>query len=116
MSASLKLKTVFAGGSTTGKTSIISVFMHDNFKQHLMTTVSPEKEYREIMSSSQKKVKLEVWDTAGQERYRSVNKIYYKEAKIAFVVYDISSPKSFKEAETYWIPETKSVLGDTASK
>ena len=90
--------------------------MHDNFKQYSLTTVSPEKEYKEIMSSNQKKVRLEIWDTAGQERYRSVNKIYYKEAKIAFVVYDISSPDSFKEAETCWIPETKSVLGDTASK
>ena len=77
MSSSLKLKTVFAGSGATGKTSIISVFMYDNFKQHTMMTVSPEKEFREIVSSNETKVLLEVWDTAGQERFRSVNKIYY---------------------------------------
>ena len=68
------------------------------------------------MSSNKTKVLLEVWDTAGQERFRSVNKIYYKEAKIAFIVYDISAPKTFEEAETYWIKETKEILGDIAGK
>ena len=116
MSSSFKLKTVFSGGSATGKTSIISVFMQDSFAKHTLTTIAPEKTFKEIVSSNKTKVILEVWDTAGQERYRAVNKIYYKNAKIAFVVYDISEPKSFEEAETYWIPETKTVLGDTGGK
>ena len=116
MSSSLKLKTVFAGSGTTGKTSIISVFMYDNFNQHTVMTVSPEKEFREIVSSNETKVLLEVWDTAGQERFRSVNRIYYKGAKIAFIVYDISKPETFQEAEEYWIPETKEILGDTGGK
>ena len=114
--SSSKIKTIFAGGGATGKTSIISVFMYDKFKQNTMMTVSPEKEYREIVTSKGAVVPLEVWDTAGQERYRSVNRIYYKNAKIAFIVYDISKPETFEEAETYWIPETKSILGDTAGK
>ena len=117
MSSSFKLKTVFSGGSATGKTSIISAFMQDTFVKNTLTTIAPEKTFKKKLSPpTKRKSSLKVWDTAWQERYRSVNKIYYKEAKIAFVVYDISEPKSFEEAETYWIPETKSVLGDTASK
>lgn len=36
-------------------------------------------------------VKFDMWDTAGQERYRSLAPMYYKGAKAAVVVYDITS-------------------------
>ena len=36
-------------------------------------------------------VKFDIWDTAGQERYRSLAPMYYKGAKAAAVVYDITS-------------------------
>lgn len=35
-------------------------------------------------------VKFDIWDTAGQERYRSLAPMYYKGAKAALVVYDIT--------------------------
>ena len=37
-----------------------------------------------------KKIKVQIWDTAGQERYKSITKTYYKGAKGAFIVYDIT--------------------------
>lgn len=36
-------------------------------------------------------IKFDMWDTAGQERYRSLAPMYYKGAKAAVVVYDITS-------------------------
>jgi GTPase SAR1 family protein len=38
---------------------------------------------------------MQIWDTAGQEKYRSIAPIYYREAKIALCVYDITSQRSY---------------------
>ena len=48
-------------------------------------------------------MKLDIWDTAGQERYRSVTKMFYKDADVALLVYDITSKKSFEELKNYWV-------------
>ncbi len=37
------------------------------------------------------RMKFDIWDTAGQERYRALAPMYYKGAKAALVVYDITS-------------------------
>ena len=38
---------------------------------------------------------LSFWDTSGQEKYHALNKIYYKDAKIVILVYDITKRKTF---------------------
>jgi GTPase SAR1 family protein len=35
-------------------------------------------------------VRFEVWDTAGQERYNSLIPLYYRGARAALVVYDLT--------------------------
>ena len=51
-------------------------------------------------------VKIEICDTVGQERYKSMTSVYYKGAKGAFIVYDITSRKSFDNVDK-WIEEIK---------
>ena len=46
------------------------------------------------------------WDTCGEERYKSITYSYYKEALGVFVVYDITSIKSFNSID-YWISDIK---------
>jgi len=41
-------------------------------------------------------MKFDIWDTAGQERYRALAPMYYKGAKAALVVYDITSYVTFR--------------------
>jgi small GTP-binding protein len=48
-----------------------------------------------ILEVDRVKVKAQVWDTAGQERYNSMMSTYYRKAKGAVLVYDISDKKSF---------------------
>ena len=48
---------------------------------------------------------MDVWDTAGQEKYRSLTKIFYKDASIAILVYDIARRETFEEIKTYWITQ-----------
>lgn len=48
-----------------------------------------------------KHLKMQIWDTAGQEKYRSIAKIYYQEAKIAILVYDVTSKDSFEQMQVW---------------
>lgn len=50
-------------------------------------------------------VKFEIWDTAGQEKYKSINKMFYRDAAIAILVYDITRKLSFEEIKNYWVNE-----------
>jgi len=49
-------------------------------------------------------IKFEIWDTAGQERYHSLAPMYYRGAKAAIVVFDITSHQSFERAKA-WVTE-----------
>uniref|UniRef100_A0A672SCX3 small monomeric GTPase n=1 Tax=Sinocyclocheilus grahami TaxID=75366 RepID=A0A672SCX3_SINGR len=42
------------------------------------------------------KVRIQMWDTAGQERYQTITKQYYRRAQGIFLVYDITSERSFQ--------------------
>ena len=50
---------------------------------------------------------MNIWDTAGQEKFRSLNKLYYKNAKVVILVYDIADIKSFNEVKNYWYNQIK---------
>ena len=47
---------------------------------------------------------MNVWDTAGQERFDAITPIYYRNADIVFVVYDLTNKKTIQKAK-YWINE-----------
>lgn len=63
-----------------------------------------------------KTMKFEIWDTAGQEKYRSLSKIFYKDATVAILVYDITRKQSFEEIKKYWISQLKEQAPKKLSK
>ena len=110
------IKVVLVGESGTGKTSIIQKYCKDVFTDDANTTLGCANETKVIHLSNQKQIKLNLWDTAGQETFRSLNKIFYKDAQIVILVYDITSCKSFQEIVNYWYYETKSHISNDAGK
>jgi len=42
-----------------------------------------------------------IWDTAGEEKFDSMNKLYFRGAKAAFIVYDVSHEVSFERAKKW---------------
>ena len=98
------IKVVLIGESGVGKTSIISQFTKGIFNQDLISTNGAtffimNKEFKE----QQKTLSFEIWDTAGQEKYRSLAKMFFKDAAVALIVYDITSRSSFIEIKEYWM-------------
>ena len=102
-------KVVLLGEAGVGKKSIISRFIHNKFEENLETTTGASyagknmifKDYHNTV------VKFEIWDTAGQEKYRSLTQIFYKDASIAILVYDITNEESFDEIQNYWIEQIR---------
>ena len=50
-------------------------------------------------------MRLEIWDTAGQERYRSLTPMYYRNARVALVCFDLSKFESTFNTAKYWIQQ-----------
>ena len=101
------LKIVLIGESGVGKTSIIYQFIDRNFQEDQQTTIGGTFAAKKVKCSNGKILKLEIWDTAGQERFRSVTKIFYKDANAAILVYDITSKFSFEGLKNYWVKQVK---------
>ena len=104
----IKCKVVLLGKSGVGKTSIISRYTTNVFKESLMTTPGANFITKKVnFPKANKTIKFEIWDTAGQERYRSLAKVFYNNASACILVYDITNKDTFNDIMNYWIPELK---------
>ena len=104
----INCKVVLLGESGVGKTSIISRYISNTYRnQQLPTTGANFVTKTIILEDENKSIKFELWDTAGQERYRSLAKVFYKNAAVCVLVYDITRKSSFKELKLFWIKELK---------
>ena len=102
-------KVVLIGEAGVGKTCIIKQFVHHTFDENEVSSISSQFSTRIInVPETPKAIRFDLWDTAGQEKYRSVAKIFYKDARIVIFVYDILNYKSFEELKNYWINQVKS--------
>ena len=99
------LEIVLIGEASVGKTSIIYQFIDKIFQEDLQSTIGGTFNSKSIKCNNNKTLNLEIWDTAGQERYRCVTKMFYKEADVAILVYDITSKSSFEELKNYWVEQ-----------
>ena len=101
------LKLVLIGESGVGKTCMITRFIDEVFSFDKQSTIGGTFSSKLVKCGNGKNLKLEIWDTAGQERYRSVTKMFYKDANAAILVYDITNKFSFEELQKYWIEQVK---------
>ncbi len=97
------IKVVLIGDSGVGKSNILSKYIGNIFTHDTRATIGVElatKTYR----VKDKIIRLNIWDTAGQERYKSITAAYYKGAKGALLVYDITRSDTFDSLDK-WLTE-----------
>jgi len=102
----MMFKVVLVGDSFVGKTNIMSKYLKNEFHEDSKATVGVEFGSRQFNIEGHV-VKAQIWDTAGQERYKAITSAYYKGAKGAFIVYDITRKESFDNV-TKWAEQLKS--------
>ena len=111
-------KVCLVGESGVGKTCIIERFVNNEFREEEPPSISASYSEKLIQFDDYegKVVKFNIWDTAGQEKYRSIGKIFYKDANAAILVYDITNQKSFDEIKKYWFEEIKANTPENTNK
>ena len=111
-------KVVLLGESGVGKTCIIARFINGTFESNIMSTTGASYAGKTMIFEEfgGQCVKFEIWDPAGQEKYRSLTKIFYKDAGAAILVYDITRKESYEEIKKYWINQIKDFAPKNISK
>jgi len=94
-------KIIVVGDIGTGKTSLIQRYTSGTFDRGYKATIGVDFCLKEIQPNKNTTVSIQLWDIAGQERFANLTRMYYKEARGAFVVFDVFREKTF-EAVLKW--------------
>lgn len=96
------VKLVLLGETGVGKTSIIQRFVYDDFREDPQPTIGANFTSRVVKPpGAAQSIRFHVWDTAGSEVYRSLIRMYYRDATVAVLVYDTTNYESFERLK-YW--------------
>jgi len=91
-------KVLVVGDIGTGKTSLIRRYVHGTFSQQYKATIGVDFGLKNLQYLPGVIAKLSFWDVAGQERFGNMTRVYYKAASGAFVVFDVTRPRTFEAA------------------
>jgi small GTP-binding protein len=89
------------GETQVGKTSLIHRFITNEFSTSDIPTIGANY-YAHSTVVDGERLKLQIWDTAGQEQYRAIGPVYYRTARAAIAVCDVTKPETIDKLST-WI-------------
>ena len=107
MTSSEIIKVVLLGESKVGKTSILYRYQEGKFNPDIQPSNSAQFFRKELNLADKGKATLDIWDMAGATKYRSLAKIFLKDAHAAILVYDLTDENSFKELKEFWYSQVK---------
>ena len=99
-----EIKICLLGDVSVGKTSIASRFCKNTFNENYINTIGGAYQQQNIILNNGAKMKLHIWDTSGQDRFRSMTNLYYRDAQVAILTYDVTNEQSL-ESLSYWLKE-----------
>ena len=102
----IEAKIVLLGDVNVGKTSIASRYCKNSFNDHHINTIGGAYQQQKVVLGNGSMVKLHIWDTSGQERFRAMTNLYYRDAQVAIITYDITNESTFSSID-FWIQELK---------
>lgn len=94
------MKVIILGDSGVGKTCLMNQYVNKKFTNQYKATIGADFLTKEVMVDN-KLVTMQIWDTAGQERFQSLGVGFYRGADCCVLVYDVTSPTTFKSLESW---------------
>lgn len=104
-------KLVLVGDGGVGKSTYLQALLGCNFERKYMPTLGVEVFPTTVRRGNASEVKYSVWDTAGQEKLGGLREGYYIGAERVVVMFDLTNPLSFRNAEK-WAADVRAVVPD----
>ena len=105
MEQTISLTFLTLGSSTVGKSSLITRYAKNIFRESSYSTVGIDYQTK-TFSMFDRTIVLKIYDTAGQERFRGLARAYYKNADGILLMYNIADRGSYNDVEN-WRKEIK---------
>ena len=87
-----KLKFVFVGDESSGKTSLFNRMSEDKF---ISDSTFTGVDFKFVKTCHMKvPLRIEYWDTISQEKYFSLQPSYYNNADVVYICYDVSDAEA----------------------
>jgi small GTP-binding protein len=111
----LSRKICLLGNPAVGKTSLIRSFVYETFEDEYISTIGSkvskkEVEFYEEDTKKYFQVAMIIWDIAGQQTFKHVKQAYYRGAKGALVVCDVTRVTTLQSLDD-WIKSLFEVVG-----
>lgn len=101
-------RSVTTGASNVGKTSLVARYHKNSFSPSIPNTIGVSYSDLKIWDP---RVNIQMYDTAGEEQFRSLAPVYFRGAKGALLVFDVTNRKSFDEIRV-WHEVLQNIVGD----
>lgn len=103
----LLAKICLLGDGEVGKTSLINRYLGKGFTSEYSPTLGSDFLSKQVSLDTKygaKDLRFQIWDLAGQPAFNQVRKIYYKGSAGAFIVFDLTQPRSLENMKS-WLKE-----------
>ena len=100
----IEIKVCLLGDVSVGKTSIASRYCKNTFSDLYINTIGGAYQQQSVTLNNGTKIRLHIWDTSGQDRFRSMTNLYYQDAQVAILTYDVTNEESL-ESLNYWLEQ-----------
>jgi small GTP-binding protein len=98
--SSFIFKVLLIGEAAVGKTSLTLKFVHGKFKSDYILTVGMEP-YSKYVKIGNDMATLSIWDIAGQQRFDVFRTMFFRGAKAALLVFDLTRPATLTKLEEW---------------
>ncbi|HUT80026.1 MAG TPA: Rab family GTPase [Candidatus Bathyarchaeia archaeon] len=93
-------KVLLIGEAAVGKTSLTLKFVHGKFKSDYLLTVGMEP-YSKYLKIGNDLATLSIWDIAGQQRFDVFRTMFFRGAKAALLVFDLTRPATLSKLDDW---------------
>jgi small GTP-binding protein len=93
-------------GLRVGKTCLLNRFTRESYSDTSQPTLGVEFISKILDTPKGRRLELQLWDTAGQEAFRAVTRGYYRNATVAYFIFDLANGKSF-ESLPGWLADVQ---------
>jgi len=96
------------GDSQTGKSSILNVYLWNDFTYDILSNIGIDKQSVEKQMKDGNKIKIIFWDTAGQERFHSLSSGTIKNSQGIIICFALNDKQSFENV-VLWLEDVRNV-------